>query len=267
MEPKNVPKSPCAAQNVGFYHDLTRDDYHPRHSACCAWFKTFLNQAWTEYPDLKSKQIIDTVNNEEGSLSLYDKARQLVRHYDAWSSATCHKGSTTTDASCCAACLSTNIPNKLKKYTAIVAVDVTTHQPPDGASNTLCSYFGDGWCGVHQGDSGSDDDAARTEHGLALSQQNPSIMVDGAFKSRPTKKNVNQYQGEPGHTYATTATSSTQIQQVVSSTTKVDVVHASVHVPVVPDAVPYVTPGGGPDISIPGKFSSSDFLYTCGLRN
>ena len=64
INPKGINKSPCAAQNVGFYHDLTRDDYHPRHGACCAWFKTFLNDAWTEYPDLKSKNIIDRLNDD-----------------------------------------------------------------------------------------------------------------------------------------------------------------------------------------------------------
>jgi hypothetical protein len=193
VEPKGIPKSPCAAQNLGFYHDLTRDDYHPRHSACCSWFKTFLNDAWSEYPDLMSKNIIDRVNNDEDSLTLYDKARHLVEHYDEWSTTKCLKGRVKTDSSCCVACMSTNIPNKLNKYT-LPLINDDNQNKPDGPSNNLCSYFGDGWCGINQGTTIGE--VHKEEHGLDMMQSNPSIMVDGAFKHRPTHGNL--HGGEPG---------------------------------------------------------------------
>ena len=71
----------CAAQNVGFYHDLERDDYHSRHSACCSWFKMFLKDAWSEYPDTASKEMIDRVN--DGSKTIYEKSRDMLAEYDA----------------------------------------------------------------------------------------------------------------------------------------------------------------------------------------
>jgi hypothetical protein len=262
VDPKGLAKSPCAAQNMAFYHDLTRDDYHPRHSACCSWLKTFLNEAWNEFSDLPSKHLIDRVNNEEGSLSLYEKAKHLVDHYDQWSSKSCRRGSAATDPSCCVACMSTNVPNKLKKYSWAKSLDA--NQPtPDGDSNNLCSYFGDGWCGVNQGRRPFDhldhlDPAQTAEHGLDMSQSNPSLMVDGAFKHRPTR-NDSVYGGDLGHTYTTDASSSstsiTHDQDDGTPTgtvdTRIDSVHASVHVPLVPDAVPYVTGNGGPEIVIP----------------
>ena len=88
INPKGINKSPCAAQNVGFYHDLTRDDYHPRHGACCAWFKTFLNDAWTEYPDLKSKNIIDRLNDDGKKKKKKNKTNRnrvlLKKHVDLY---------------------------------------------------------------------------------------------------------------------------------------------------------------------------------------
>jgi hypothetical protein len=62
-----------------------------------------------------------------------------------------------------------------------------------------------------------------------------------------------------GHTYTTeSATTLTTSQSVPtngttsqSAETRVDHVHATVHVPVIPDAIPYVTGYGGPEIIIP----------------
>ena len=158
--------------------------------------------------------------------------------------------------------MSTNVPNKLKKYSWAKSLDA--NQPtPDGDSNNLCSYFGDGWCGVNQGRRPFDhldhlDPAQTAEHGLDMSQSNPSLMVDGAFKHRPTR-NDSVDGGDLGHTYTADASSSStstphdQDGGTPTGTvdTRIDLVHASVHVPLVPDAVPYVTGNGGPEIVIP----------------
>jgi hypothetical protein len=245
--PKGIPKSSCAAQNIGFYHDLTRDDYHPRHAACCSWFKTFLNDAWSEYPDLASKAIIDRIGQD--SNSIYEKAKDAVAAYDRWREHEC--GNTGQDA-CCAACLSDSIPNKLAKYVDTTQIkDPITGDTPDGTSNNLCSYFGDGWCGVHESVTAPKAaEESRRQHGIFMSQQNPQIMVDGAYRHRPTQGDLNG--GEPGHTYTKEDTNTETYESTLDGKrSKVNHIHVEVHVPIDPDAIPYVTGHGGPELVIP----------------
>jgi len=258
VAPKGKKKSKCAAQNVGFYHDLERDDYHSRHSACCSWFKMFLKDAWSEYPDTASKEMIDRVN--DGSKTIYEKSRDMLSEYDAWKANQCRPNGV-PDLACCYACLSDNVPNKLAKYVSTASfVDPTTGAAPDGPSNNLCSYFGDGWCGVNDipapntnSAAGGDGAQQQAQTGLSL-QENPSILVDGAFCHRPTHGNL--LHGEPGHEY-TTETFSSKLSKgkkgptTISTIQEVTQTKATVKVPITPDAVPYVTGYGGPEFAIP----------------
>jgi hypothetical protein len=274
VEPKGIKKSKCAAQNVGFYHDLTRDDYHSRHSACCSWFKMFLKDAWSEYPDTASKEMIDRVN--DGSTSIYEKSRNMLVEFDAWKANQCRPNGV-PNLACCSACLSDNIPNKLAKYVSTSSfADPTTGATPDGPSNNLCSYFGDGWCGVNDFPSSNPSGGGQQQvlAGISL-QENPSIFVDGAFRHRPTRSDL--LHGEPGHEYtmetSLTTTSENKLgPETLSTHQEVEHTRSTVKVPISPDAVPYVTGYGGPELTVPehdgavtGQMTWVDMAKCCAL--
>ena len=241
VAPKGVDKSPCAEQNPAFYKDLSEDTYHPRHAACCAWFKSFMNSAWTEFPDRMSNRILNRVNGD-ASTSLYERARTMVRSFDEWRSGVCkHLDGTPSDA-CCVDCMSAQ-GNKLAKYSG-------------SRTENMCSYFGDGWCSPqHQATiSVADDAQAKLRRAKAL-QQNPSIMVDGAFNHRPVHGLVEQ--GDPGQVHRDTITTTS-----VSKTLDLDAgtgqsavtqrtLESIVKTPVAPGAVPYVARAGGSEVPIP----------------
>ncbi len=241
VAPKGVDKSPCAEQNPAFFKDLSRDTYHPRHEACCAWFKSFMNSAWTEFPDKLSNRIVSRVNGDT-SASLYERARAMVRSFDEWRSGVCNHADGTPSDACCVDCMSAQ-GNKLAKYSG-------------SRTENMCSYFGDGWCSPqHQAAvSAADDAQAKLRRAKAL-QQNPSIMVDGAFNHRPVHGTVER--GDPGQVHRDRITTTT-----VSSTVDLDAgtgqravtqrtLESAVKTPVVPEAVPYVARAGGSEVPIP----------------
>ena len=205
-----------------------------------------------------------------GETSIYEKSKNLVKSYDVWRENECGGA----DQTCCAACLSNNIPNKLNKYIDTNSItDPNTGETPDGPSNNLCSYFGDGWCSVDSNinvAAGGESKIKKILHSIIL-QNNPSIMVDGAFRHRPTHGDMQG--GEPGHVYTTDKTT-TETVSVSPSKEGVqhhmDQMHVTVKVPVDPDAIPYITGHGGPELTIPehsgavtGQMSWVDIAKCC----
>jgi hypothetical protein len=238
IAPKGVEKSPCPEQNPAFYKDLARDTYHPRHEACCAWFKTFLRAAWDEYPDAMSRKIIDGVNSGELP-SVYERARSLVRDFDDWQTGTCHSPDGSPTDACCVECLTPH-GNKLSRYAG-------------SRTENMCSYFGDGWCSPHFKAAAAEELLEKDRRVKAL-QKNPDIMVDGAFNHRAVHGVVVQG-GDPGQVYGTKITTTTlgsSADGAVANTTLTQTVQeSSVKVAVVADAIPYVSHPGGAAVPIP----------------
>lgn len=249
IAPKGVEKSPCPEQNPAFYKDLARDTYHPRHQACCAWFKTFLRAAWDEYPDTLSRHIVDKVNHGELP-SIYERARSMVRAFDDWQTGTCHSPDGSPTDACCVECLTPH-GNKLSRYAG-------------SRTENMCSYFGDGWCSPHFKAATADELLEKERRAKAL-QKNPDIMVDGAFNHRAVHSVIVQG-GDPGQVYGTKITTTTLGLAANGATSNATmtrkVLESSVKVPVVADAIPYVSHPGGAEVAIPDHDGSASGQMT-----